>query len=79
MQGWNSLDTVLAAEGLCLTLQSLGNLTEAKDLLERYINTLLNCCHVVDGHNFKWKHVIITSRCLEVRKTILPEDHNQVF
>ncbi|XP_052189057.1 uncharacterized protein LOC127799249 isoform X7 [Diospyros lotus] len=50
-KGWNSLDTVLAAEGLCLTLQSLGNLTEAKDLLER---------------------------CLEARKTILPEDHIQV-
>ncbi|XP_058179671.1 uncharacterized protein LOC131298307 isoform X3 [Rhododendron vialii] len=50
-KGWNSLDTVIAAEGLGLTLQSVGNLTESKDLLER---------------------------CLEARKTILPQDHIQV-
>ncbi|CAL5326699.1 unnamed protein product [Camellia sinensis] len=34
-QGWDSLDTVIAAETLGLTLQSLGNLGDAKDLLER--------------------------------------------
>ncbi|KAJ6845015.1 kinesin light chain 3 isoform X2 [Iris pallida] len=34
-KGWGSLDTVVAAEGLALTLQALGNLTEAKDLLAR--------------------------------------------
>ncbi|GFS39511.1 tetratricopeptide repeat (TPR)-like superfamily protein [Actinidia rufa] len=50
-KGWNSLDTVIAAEGLGLTLQSVGNLREAKDLMER---------------------------CLEARKSILPEDHIQV-
>ncbi|KAI8540931.1 hypothetical protein RHMOL_Rhmol08G0023100 [Rhododendron molle] len=50
-KGWNSLDTVIAAEGLGLTLQSVGNLRESKDLLER---------------------------CLEARKTILPQDHIQV-
>ncbi|GMP32469.1 hypothetical protein CsSME_00006212 [Camellia sinensis var. sinensis] len=33
--GWDSLDTVIAAETLGLTLQSLGNLGDAKDLLER--------------------------------------------
>ncbi|KAF7136352.1 hypothetical protein RHSIM_Rhsim08G0019400 [Rhododendron simsii] len=49
-KGWNSLDTVIAAEGLGLTLQSSGNLMESKDLLER---------------------------CLEARKTILPQDHIQ--
>ncbi|PSS36645.1 Kinesin light chain like [Actinidia chinensis var. chinensis] len=50
-KGWNSLDTVIAAEGLGLTLQSVGNLREAKDLMER---------------------------CLEARKSILPEDHIQI-
>lgn len=34
-KGWDSLDTVMAAEGLALTLQSLGSLNEAQDLLER--------------------------------------------
>lgn len=34
-KGWDSLDTVIAAEILGLTLQSLGNLGDAKDLLER--------------------------------------------
>jgi hypothetical protein len=34
-QGWNSLDTIIAAEVLALTLQSTGNLKEAQRLLER--------------------------------------------
>lgn len=34
-QGWNSLDTVIAAEGLALTLQSTGSLMEAQELFER--------------------------------------------
>ncbi|ONK75326.1 uncharacterized protein A4U43_C03F15680 [Asparagus officinalis] len=34
-KGWESLDTIVAAEGLALTLQSLGSLSEARDLLER--------------------------------------------
>ncbi|TYH09324.1 hypothetical protein ES288_A07G085700v1 [Gossypium darwinii] len=50
-QGWNSLDTVVAAEGLGLTLQSSGSLKEAQELLER---------------------------CLDARKTLLPEDHIQI-
>ncbi|XP_042501109.1 uncharacterized protein LOC122078960 isoform X2 [Macadamia integrifolia] len=50
-KGWDSLDTVIAAESLALTLQSIGKLTEAQELLER---------------------------CLDVRKTILPEDHIQI-
>ncbi|XP_022772044.1 kinesin light chain isoform X4 [Durio zibethinus] len=49
--GWNSLDTVVAAEGLGLTLQSSGSLKEAQELLER---------------------------CLDARKTLLPEDHIQI-
>ncbi|XP_059452564.1 uncharacterized protein LOC132183177 isoform X2 [Corylus avellana] len=50
-KGWNSLDTIIAAEGLALTLQSTGNLKEAQRLLER---------------------------CLDARKTLLPEDHIQI-
>ncbi|KAJ4972855.1 hypothetical protein NE237_006029 [Protea cynaroides] len=50
-QGWNSLDTVIAAESLALTLQSVGKLKEAEELLER---------------------------CLDIRKTILHEDHIQI-
>ncbi|GMI85515.1 hypothetical protein like AT5G37590 [Hibiscus trionum] len=50
-KGWNSLDTVVAAEGLGLTLQSSGNIKEARELLER---------------------------CLDARKTLLPEDHIQI-
>ncbi|KAG9448498.1 hypothetical protein H6P81_008463 [Aristolochia fimbriata] len=34
-KGWESLDTVLAAEELALTLQSIGNLSESRELLER--------------------------------------------
>ncbi|XP_059307255.1 uncharacterized protein LOC132058881 isoform X4 [Lycium ferocissimum] len=33
-KGWTSLETVIAAERLALTLQSLGNLKEAQELLE---------------------------------------------
>lgn len=50
-KGWDSLDTVTAAESLALTLQSVGSLREAQELLER---------------------------CLDVRKTVLHENHIQV-
>ncbi|XP_062107626.1 uncharacterized protein LOC133818640 isoform X3 [Humulus lupulus] len=50
-KGWNSLDTVIAAEGLALTLESAGSLKEAQELIER---------------------------CLNARKTLLPEDHIQI-
>ncbi|CAK7338988.1 unnamed protein product [Dovyalis caffra] len=49
-KGWNSMDTVIVAERLALTLQSIGQIKEAKELLER---------------------------CLEARKSLLPEDHIQ--
>ncbi|EXB95906.1 Kinesin light chain [Morus notabilis] len=50
-QGWSSLETINAAEGLALTLQAAGNLKEAQELLER---------------------------CLDARKTLLPDDHIQI-
>ncbi|GLU10642.1 hypothetical protein SLE2022_274290 [Rubroshorea leprosula] len=50
-KGWNSLDTVISAESLALTLQAVGNLMEAQELLER---------------------------CLDARRTLLPNDHIQI-
>ncbi|GAV60475.1 TPR_10 domain-containing protein/TPR_12 domain-containing protein [Cephalotus follicularis] len=50
-KGWNSMETVIAAEGLALTLLSAGSLKEAQELLER---------------------------CLDSRKSLLPEDHIQI-
>lgn len=48
-KGWNSLDTVIAAEGLALTLRSVGSLREAQELLERCLiarKTLLSEDHI---------------------------------
>ncbi|KAI3668872.1 hypothetical protein L6452_40088 [Arctium lappa] len=38
-KGWDSLETVIAAESLALTLQSVGSLMEAKELLQRCLNS----------------------------------------
>lgn len=48
-KGWSSLDTIISAEGLGLTLQSVGDLKEAKDLLERCLEarkTILSEDHI---------------------------------
>ncbi|KAK6913518.1 hypothetical protein RJ641_023119 [Dillenia turbinata] len=37
-QGWGSMITVIAAESLALTLQSIGNLEESQELLERCLD-----------------------------------------
>ncbi|KAF9599803.1 hypothetical protein IFM89_001749 [Coptis chinensis] len=50
-KGRKSLETVIAAEHLALTLQSNGNLKEAKEFLQH---------------------------CLDVRKSLLPENHIQI-
>ncbi|XVF20495.1 hypothetical protein REPUB_Repub12eG0005400 [Reevesia pubescens] len=53
-KGWNSLDTVVAAEGLALTLQSSGSLEEAQELLERCLDArkiLLPEDHIQIGAN----------------------------
>lgn len=44
-KGWDSPDTVLAAEGLALTLQSVGSLREAQELLERCLDVRRNILH----------------------------------
>ncbi|XP_073155153.1 uncharacterized protein [Henckelia pumila] len=48
-KGWKSLGTVIAAERLALTLQSLGQLSEAEDLLER--------CHDAQMHLLPAEHI----------------------
>ncbi|GAA0159217.1 hypothetical protein LIER_16047 [Lithospermum erythrorhizon] len=48
-KGWNSLDTVIAADRLSVTLQSAGSLKEAEDLMERCLaarKTLLPENHI---------------------------------
>lgn len=53
-KGWKSLETVIAAESLALTLQAVGNLGEARELLERCLDarrTLLSEDHIQIGAN----------------------------
>ncbi|KAK7290215.1 hypothetical protein RIF29_04480 [Crotalaria pallida] len=53
-KGWNSLDTVIAAESLALTLQASGNLKDSKELLEKCLNArkaLLPGDHIQIGAN----------------------------
>ncbi|XP_016190115.1 kinesin light chain 3 isoform X1 [Arachis ipaensis] len=53
-KGWNSLDTVVAAESLALTLQASCNLKDSKELLERCLNArkvLLPDDHIQIGAN----------------------------
>lgn len=76
LQGWNSLDTVIAAESLALTLQASGYTKEAKDLLERlleYFKLGKIICFL-----YKWNPHFFPCRCLNVRKDLLPGDHIQV-
>ncbi|KAH1196752.1 Nephrocystin-3 [Glycine max] len=53
-KGWNSLDTVIAAESLALTLQASGNTKDSKEFLERCLNVrkdLLPGDHIQIGAN----------------------------
>lgn len=53
-KGWKSLDTVITAERLALTLQSLGQLSEAEELLERCLDAqthLLPAEHIQNATN----------------------------
>ncbi|KAK9115107.1 hypothetical protein Syun_021904 [Stephania yunnanensis] len=44
-KGWNSLDTIIAAEGLALTLQSSGSLQEARKFLEKCLEVRKSILH----------------------------------
>ncbi|XP_058752330.1 uncharacterized protein LOC131625490 isoform X3 [Vicia villosa] len=53
-KGWNSLDTVIAAESLALTLQASSETKQSKELLERCLDvrkTLLQSNHIQIGAN----------------------------
>ncbi|KAM1061149.1 hypothetical protein FF1_025676 [Malus domestica] len=53
-KGWNSMETVVTAEGLALILQSAGSLKDAEELLERCLDartTLLPEDHIQIGAN----------------------------
>ncbi|CAK8566666.1 unnamed protein product [Lathyrus sativus] len=53
-KGWNSLDTVIAAESLALTLQASSETKQSKELLERCLDvrkTLLHSDHIQIGAN----------------------------
>ncbi|KAF5747478.1 RNA polymerase-associated protein CTR9 [Tripterygium wilfordii] len=53
-KGWDSLDTVIAAERQALTLEAIGNLDEAQELLERCLHarkSLLPEDHIQIGGN----------------------------
>lgn len=53
-KGWDSMETVFAAEGLALTLQAVGDLQESQELLERCLNVrkmLLPEDHIQVGGN----------------------------
>ncbi|XP_050880080.1 uncharacterized protein LOC127083788 isoform X3 [Lathyrus oleraceus] len=53
-KGWNSLDTVIAAESLALTLQASSETKHSKELLERCLDvrkTLLHSDHIQIGAN----------------------------
>ncbi|XP_048633339.1 kinesin light chain isoform X1 [Brassica napus] len=54
-KGWNSMETVIAAEALAVTLQLSGQLREAQELFEKCLNTqkkLLPEGHIQIGGNF---------------------------
>ncbi|CAL9773271.1 unnamed protein product [Musa acuminata subsp. burmannicoides] len=67
-KGWDSIDTVIAAENLALTLQSLGNLIEAKELLER--------CLVARQKIFPQNHVQVAGNMLHLARVAMLNSNN---
>ncbi|KAI9160898.1 hypothetical protein LWI28_012573 [Acer negundo] len=76
LKGWNSLDTVIAAEGLALTLQSIGRLREAQELLERCLDArkiLLPEDHIQIGANMLHIAKVAMVTFSQPRKTHISE------
>ncbi|URE19755.1 Kinesin light chain [Musa troglodytarum] len=67
-KGWDSIDTVIAAENLALTLQSLGNLIEAKELLER--------CLAARQKIFPQNHVQVAANMLHLARVAMLNSNN---
>lgn len=82
-QGWDSLETVIAAESLALILQSSGSLNEAKELLQRFIflSIFYNFKQIHKCENLFLRILIffLCFRCLVSRRKLLPEGHIQVL
>ncbi|KAJ4820015.1 Kinesin light chain 3 [Rhynchospora pubera] len=60
LKGWDSLETAKAAEALALTLQSLGNLKESRELLEK--------CLEVRKKIFSEDHIQVASTMLHLAR-----------
>ncbi|KAK4837227.1 hypothetical protein QYF36_003790 [Acer negundo] len=76
LKGWNSLDTVIAAEGLALTLQSIERLREAQELLERCLDArkiLLPEDHIQIGANMLHIAKVAMVTFSQPRKTHISE------
>ncbi|KAF3961016.1 hypothetical protein CMV_014317 [Castanea mollissima] len=70
-KGWNSLDTIIAAEGLAMTLQSAENLKEAQELFERCLDArkmLLPEDHIQIGANMLHIARVAMLNCNRLRK-----------
>ncbi|XP_065634697.1 uncharacterized protein LOC111997374 isoform X2 [Quercus suber] len=70
-KGWNSLDTIIAAEGLAMTLQSAENLKEAQELFERCLDArkmLLPKDHIQIGANMLHIARVAMLNCNRLRK-----------
>ncbi|KAK3218560.1 hypothetical protein Dsin_012530 [Dipteronia sinensis] len=81
LKGWNSLDTVIAAEGLALTLQSIGRLREAQELLERCLDArkiLLPEDHIQIGANMLRIAKVAMATFSQPRKTHISEAITEV-
>ncbi|XP_027336095.1 kinesin light chain 3 isoform X2 [Abrus precatorius] len=70
-KGWNSLDTVIAAESLALTLQASFNTKDSKELLERCLNarkTILPGDHIQIGANLLHLARVLMLDCSQHKK-----------
>lgn len=75
-KGWNSLDTVIAAEGLALTLQSTGILMEAQELFERCLEArkkLMPQDHIQIGANMLHVARVVMLNSNRMRKMNISE------
>ncbi|KAK1384590.1 Kinesin light chain 3 [Heracleum sosnowskyi] len=75
-KGWNSLETVFAAEGLALTLQSVGSSREAQELFERCLDTrkmLLSEDHIQIAGNLLHIVRVVMLNTSQLKKTCSTE------
>ncbi|XP_017254193.1 uncharacterized protein LOC108224134 isoform X2 [Daucus carota subsp. sativus] len=75
-KGWNSLETVIAAEGLALTLQSVGSSREAQELFERCLHArkmLLSKDHIQIAGNLLHIARVVMHNSSQLKKTCSSE------